>query len=549
MKKKIMSIVVVAMLILTVTQVQSAVADVSGNSKASYGVEDPSPWAASDVKEAEERGFVPDSLKGIWRRDITRQQFCELVVKSMEAMGYQFDNVSGGSRFSDTDSEAVEKAAGAGIINGTGNGRFSPENSIRRQDAAVILYRMAQLGIFPEINDSAMLPHSWDDSKYFSGRYLNGVDQSYIFPYARDAVSFCYNIGLMAGTGNNCFSPNSPYTIEQSAVTMLRLYRWKSGTLNGNADADIIKTLPDDNRAYEYGYHTEGASERCYRYGIDGLEIKQDSSVMPESDGILIRRADGTSVNIDGIGEKFSYVKFINEKYAEVVPYSRSDEYVIVSLDNGRAANAQESAEAKKIISQGAKIYNSPYKKMSDGVYRSKFMENMDGTYTYVSETAEFVICDASENIISPVFSVAGISEANLPDAVIECMYGRYLMSFYEKATENADEQKLVLNTYICDRNGKKLSGKISGTMIYRSVDTVGGLVISSPARMYEVQEDTGIKTGDAVVYDEAGAVVHTFKNVRAADFYGNIVRVREVDGILKYYTPSGCGSLTCNSR
>ena len=200
----------------------------------SYGVEDPSPWAASDVKEAEERGFVPDSLKGIWRRDITRQQFCELVVKSMEAMGYQFDNVSGGSRFSDTDSEAVEKAAGAGIINGTGNGRFSPENSIRRQDAAVILYRMAQLGIFPEINDSAMLPHSWDDSKYFSGRYLNGVDQSYIFPYARDAVSFCYNIGLMAGTGNNCFSPNSPYTIEQSAVTMLRLYRWKSGTLNGN---------------------------------------------------------------------------------------------------------------------------------------------------------------------------------------------------------------------------------------------------------------------------------------------------------------------------
>lgn len=53
----------------------------------SYGVEDPSPWAASDIKEAEERGFVPDSLKGIWRRDITRQQFCELAVRSMEAMG------------------------------------------------------------------------------------------------------------------------------------------------------------------------------------------------------------------------------------------------------------------------------------------------------------------------------------------------------------------------------------------------------------------------------------------------------------------------------
>ena len=205
----------------------------------SYGVEDPSPWAASDVKEAEERGFVPDSLKGIWRRDITRQQFCELAVRSMEAMGYQFDSVSGGRRFSDTDSEAVEKAAGAGIINGTGNGRFSPENSIRRQDAAVILYRMAQLGIFPDIDDPAMLPHSWDDSKYFSGCYLNGVDQSYIFPYARDAVSFCYNIGLMAGTGNNCFSPNSPYTIEQSAVTMLRLYRWKTGTLKSNACADV----------------------------------------------------------------------------------------------------------------------------------------------------------------------------------------------------------------------------------------------------------------------------------------------------------------------
>ena len=57
----------------------------------------------------------------------------------MEAMGYQFDSVSGGSRFSDTDSKAVEKAAGAGIINGTGNGLFSPERSIRRQDAAYFI--------------------------------------------------------------------------------------------------------------------------------------------------------------------------------------------------------------------------------------------------------------------------------------------------------------------------------------------------------------------------------------------------------------------------
>ena len=505
----------------------------------SYAQESVSSWAASDVKEAEERGFVPDCLKGIWRRDITRQQFCELAIKSMEAMGYQFDSVSGGSRFSDTDSEAVEKAAAVGIIKGTGNGRFLPENSIRRQDAAVILYRMAQLGIFPEIDDSTMIPHSWNDSKYFSERYLNGVAQSYIFPYARDAISFCYNIGLMAGTGNNCFSPNSAYTVEQSAVTMLRLYRWKSGTLSGNTDTDIVKTLPNDNRAYEYGYHTEGASERCYRYGIQKLEIMQGSAGMPESDGIIIRRADGTIVNINGIGEKFSYVKFINEKYAEVVPYDSSDKYIIVSLDKERPANSQEAAEAKKAVTHGEKIYNSTYRRMSDGTYRSKFMENMNGTYTYVSETAEFVICDASENILSPVFSRAGISEVDLPDAVIECMYGRYLMSFYEKA-EGSEDGEFALNTYICDKNGKKLSGKIHGDIIYRSANLVGGLIISSPAHMYDVQDGNHIETGDANVYDEAGAVVHTFKNVRAADFYGDVVRVREADGGLRYYTPGG---------
>ena len=49
-------------------------------------------------------------------------------------------------------------------------------------------------------------------------------DSEYIADYAKAAVDFVTSRGIMNGVGDNRFDPHGPYTKEQAAMTMLRLY-------------------------------------------------------------------------------------------------------------------------------------------------------------------------------------------------------------------------------------------------------------------------------------------------------------------------------------
>ncbi|MBR5157606.1 MAG: S-layer homology domain-containing protein [Clostridia bacterium] len=79
---------------------------------------------------------------------ITRQDmavFCNRIIELKE-LNIKGDDVS----FSDEDkiapyaSESVKALARAGIINGTGDGNFAPENNATRAEAAVIIYRLSE---------------------------------------------------------------------------------------------------------------------------------------------------------------------------------------------------------------------------------------------------------------------------------------------------------------------------------------------------------------------------------------------------------------------
>ena len=115
--------------------------------------------------------------------------------------------------FSDTTDEKVEAMSALGVVNGVGNNRFEPDSDITREEAAVMLWRLAQQ------LDSDVQPNS---------AQLTFTDHSSISSWAQEAVSAvsaCETGGnkIMNGTGNNLFSPQETYTREQSIVTMFRL--------------------------------------------------------------------------------------------------------------------------------------------------------------------------------------------------------------------------------------------------------------------------------------------------------------------------------------
>ena len=99
--------------------------------------------------------------------------------------------------------------AGLGVVNGVGDGKFDPNGTLTREQAATILVRLADAMGHP-------LPQAG----------ASFADNASIGSWARDAVGRVKAGGIMDGVGSNTFNPKAAYSREQSILTILRLYQF-----------------------------------------------------------------------------------------------------------------------------------------------------------------------------------------------------------------------------------------------------------------------------------------------------------------------------------
>ena len=102
----------------------------------------PASWASSSVDEAIAWDFLPVSLRTGYNQTITRAQFCTLAVQFYERFTGQ--EIEERVSFSDTRDLSVEKAAGLGIVSGMDGGAFNPDAPLNREQAAVILANLSR---------------------------------------------------------------------------------------------------------------------------------------------------------------------------------------------------------------------------------------------------------------------------------------------------------------------------------------------------------------------------------------------------------------------
>lgn len=169
-----------------------------------------SDWAKEEIETADSIGLIPPGL-GIadYTQEIKRDKFCSLALALLKAEAASTD-ISVENPFTDTDDEDVIILSGIGIIYGKGEGIFAPDDDITREEAAAILYRMAEYMAFPE-------PVSGEFT------YSDGDD---ISDWALSSVYAMRYMGVMYGVSDAEFSPKGTYTVEQSVATMLRLYSY-----------------------------------------------------------------------------------------------------------------------------------------------------------------------------------------------------------------------------------------------------------------------------------------------------------------------------------
>lgn len=180
-----------------------------------------SDWAKAEVVGAIEDGLVPVDLQENYTGDITRLDFCRVMVRLVERHNKKkIDQYLAGrgltaaNVFTDTDHADVGAAYALGIVKGTSPTTFNPNGSITRQEAATMLARTAKvLGLS-------------------AGTAENFVD-AWSFPnWAKDGIAFVSGLTdrsggnkVMGGTGYGYFSPLNTFTREQSFVTALRIFR------------------------------------------------------------------------------------------------------------------------------------------------------------------------------------------------------------------------------------------------------------------------------------------------------------------------------------
>ena len=178
------------------------------------------------LTRAEEIGLLEDFPIDSPDRPVTRREFCELTDNLLDSLGITTENPTR-APFEDTFDTSVTRLYAAGIVKGTSETTFSPDDTLIRADAACLTARTAafcHVGL-PE-KAVAELTEEIPD-------------------YAKHNIGLVMAYGLFVGTENG-FKPYEPYTVEQSVTVLVRLYDLVKAARSETFEDKLISLLPHD---------------------------------------------------------------------------------------------------------------------------------------------------------------------------------------------------------------------------------------------------------------------------------------------------------------
>ncbi|SFL16528.1 S-layer homology domain-containing protein [Paenibacillus sp. 1_12] len=154
--------------IYTVVQADKTFADLSGH------------WAQADIEQLASKLLINGSTDTTFvpQNSITRAEFAALLVRA------------------------------ASLIEGLDNGKFQPNVTITREQMTVMIARAIQLACKKSDTDTKKLA-AFDDSSAISA-------------WAKDAAAGALNAGIVKGTTDRTFSPDSKATRAEAAVMLKR---------------------------------------------------------------------------------------------------------------------------------------------------------------------------------------------------------------------------------------------------------------------------------------------------------------------------------------
>ena len=171
-------------------------------------------WYAEAVNEMANRGIVSGTGGGRFSPNglLTRAEFATMLSKCALSGG-ELNEYAYRTPFSDVPqshwaSRFINWASEAGVIAGTGSGKFSPDRRVSRQDITVMVTSYAKaMGLqLPQTNAPVLF-----------------LDENSIDGYAKASVTTCQRAGIISGRGNMRFVPKGTATRAEAALILYNL--------------------------------------------------------------------------------------------------------------------------------------------------------------------------------------------------------------------------------------------------------------------------------------------------------------------------------------
>ena len=158
-------------------------------------------WAKNYIEIMCEKGIIRGFEDGSFRpeNNVSRAEFaamCANAFKLKAGKEKRFSDINGDEWFC----SVVEKAAAAGLFNGDDQNNFRPNDSITRQDAAVVIYNYI---------GNARLGHNSD---------VSFADLDEAAEYAKAPIKALAGAELISGTGKQKYQPAGTLTRAQAVV-------------------------------------------------------------------------------------------------------------------------------------------------------------------------------------------------------------------------------------------------------------------------------------------------------------------------------------------
>lgn len=176
-------------------------------------------WAQDTLDNAYDAGLFPSQFNPFREncfRSITRAEFADAAVNLYCALrGIELWEIDPGSDHPFTDvvygvdaySSTVAYAYNLGIVNGTGATTFSPDATLTREQAAVMLARVYSkvYGGIPTVTATGF------------------GDDGAVSSWAKSGVAFMADKGIVNGVGGNRFAPRNTLSVQEAVVMAQRM--------------------------------------------------------------------------------------------------------------------------------------------------------------------------------------------------------------------------------------------------------------------------------------------------------------------------------------